>query len=164
MNKILPIIAMLLFGMFIMSSGCHYTPSGPPAVKKTPSLSDTGLSGTSWKWLSSSGGFAGVFISPDKRGYNVSIQFASDSLFSFFRNDTLVETAQYNVSADTDGQPFYAYHISLQNIVHTQYQSDYYPGSGYFNEFVAWLALQGDTLTIQQKVADGYTDRFVLIP
>jgi hypothetical protein len=161
-NKI-PIALILLFGMIVMSSGCHTpTSSGLPAVKKIPSLSDTGLSGTSWKWLYSIGGFSGGEIkSPGTRGYNLKLQFSNDSLFSFLRNDTLIETAQYSISNDSVDYPFYSYHISFQNILITQYAINVL-GDGYQSD--ALIALQGDTLILEKKdVGDGYVDRFILI-
>ena len=159
MVKFLHIAVILLFGVIVMSSGCHTpTPSGPPAPKKIPSLSYTGLSGTSWRWLYSIGQYV---ISPGNHGYNLRMQFKSDSLFSFFRNDTLVETAQYNISADTDAYPFYSYQISFQNILLTQYTINNVLGYGYLSD--AWIALQGDTLILQKKGADGFVDSYILI-
>jgi hypothetical protein len=155
MVKLPHIAVILLFGMIVMSSGCHTpTQSGPAAPKRIPSLSDTGLSGSSWRWISTEGWSVGGIVKPGYPGYNYSLtlQFTDDSVFNFLRADTMVEKAVYHILPDTLADPFY-HLISFKNIK--------YHGYGYLND--AWIAMHGDTLIVALNVTDGNTDNYLLI-
>src|SRR5580693_6281273 len=116
MTKHIYIGLALLF--CIMSTDCHYTPSGPPTPKKIPSLSDSGLTG-SWRWI----GSFGVGNVLPSNNFNLKIEFRDDSLFSFFRNDTLIYTANYRISlVDTE-----SYDLLLDSVKLTKFAT----GIGY---------------------------------
>jgi len=142
MTKLLYIAAIFLFGMIAMSSGCHTpTSSGPPALKKTPSLSDTGLSGTSWNWIYT---WVPSYLNPGNTGLSVKLEFERDSIFNFYRNDTLIETAQYHVFLDTN-------HLDGPWLISFPNSTKFY-GQGYDSLNIIYL--RHDTLIILPIVAD----------
>ena len=57
---------------------------------------ETELTGR-WKWLESTGGFAGTVNNPEKAGYDEIIEFSPGSLFKVFRNDSLTVRSSYYI-------------------------------------------------------------------
>jgi hypothetical protein len=150
---------LFLFGIIVISSGCYNPSSGGPIVtKKIPTLSDTGLSGTSWQWLYSIGGWTGHdSSSPYNSGYNLKIQFTDDSLFGYFRNDTLIETAHYHVFLG-DSTEYYPWQISFKDISLTKFNR----GFGSYGE-ISSIEVSVDTLTIVANTTETYAETYILI-
>jgi hypothetical protein len=155
MTKLLYISIGLLFCM--MSLDCHYSSNGPSAPKRIPSLSDSGITG-SWRWISSQS--QGHIVGPDSPGYqyNIMIKFSDDSMFRFFRSDTLIESANYHIYQDSTG--------SLQDSVLQLDRINLFKlpgvwGSGYLYPSNIYLAQ--DTLLIAPQVSESGLDKFVLI-
>lgn len=61
--------------------------------------SSTGLSGK-WYWLSSSGGIAGITETPESLGIIQITEFEKDSVFRFYRNDTLKIKGSYHIKSN----------------------------------------------------------------
>lgn len=76
--------------------------------------SDTGAEQLigSWRWLNSTGGFAGWTISPDSTGYSERlVRFRPDNSFSAYRADTLFQSGRYSLE-QTDGETIVSYETS----------------------------------------------------
>ncbi len=54
-----------------------------------------------WSWLMSEGGLAGQSHTTESTGYNQTIVFGADSVFEWFRNDSLLARAKYFVGRDS---------------------------------------------------------------
>jgi hypothetical protein len=145
LKKFISLVSIFLFGLLVISSGCHSKKSGPVAPNLTGS----------WKMIHSVGGI------PPLRGDNpdktITIKFTNDSLFRYFKNYTLIETAYYHVFLG-DSTEYYPWQISFKDISLTNFNR----GFGAFGE-PSSIALNGDTLTIVANTTDSYKDTYVLI-
>ena len=54
-----------------------------------------------WSWLMSEGGLAGRRNTPESEGYDQTIVFGADSVFEWFRGDSLLVGATYFVMRDS---------------------------------------------------------------
>jgi hypothetical protein len=61
--------------------------------------SSTGLNGK-WYWLSSSGGIAEITETPESLGIIQITEFEKDSVFRFYRNDTLKIEGSYHIKSN----------------------------------------------------------------
>ena len=64
-----------------------------------PEPEATGLLG-SWQWLSSCGGFGPQCGTPASKGYDQTIVLTADSMFQWFRADSLFLRADFSVTQD----------------------------------------------------------------
>ena len=63
---------------------------------------NTGLIGSTsiigeWNWISSTGGIAGIKYTPETTGEQRRITFDADSVFRFYRNDSLKTESKYHL-------------------------------------------------------------------
>lgn len=50
-----------------------------------------------WRWVKSVGGIAGMTITPQSTGYNLSEEFKADSTFKRFKNDSLIAQGKFSI-------------------------------------------------------------------
>ena len=50
-----------------------------------------------WNWVNSTGGIAGLTITPKTAGYNMSVEYRINKSVYFFRNDTLQNQAKFAI-------------------------------------------------------------------
>ncbi len=81
-NLILTVITVI----FMVS--CH--------KENTNLINSTSLTGE-WSWISSTGGIAGIKYTPETTGEKRRITFDTDSVFRFYRNDTLKIESKYHL-------------------------------------------------------------------
>ena len=55
-----------------------------------------------WNWISSTGGIAGMKYTPETTGEKRKIIFDNDSVFRFYRNDTLKIECKYHILKSSD--------------------------------------------------------------
>lgn len=51
-----------------------------------------------WKWVQSTGGFAGKTITPQSAGYQSSVEFKKDNTVLVYRNDSLTNKAKFTLT------------------------------------------------------------------
>ena len=97
-----------------------------------------------WKWIKSTGGFAGHTITPDSTGYSQEqLRFSTDHKFLFFRADTLVTSGQYSLS-NQRGNIIINYNAATGPDLHDQ-----------------WIEFNNnDTLILKDRCADCYTSTY----
>jgi hypothetical protein len=54
-----------------------------------------------WEWESTSGGLAGLFMTPQTEGYSQTLELRPDSTFTLLRADTVAAQGQYFVGTQT---------------------------------------------------------------
>jgi len=79
---------ILTFIALIMMVSCN--------KENTSSVISTSLTGE-WNWISSTGGIAGIKYTPETTGEKRRITFDTDSVFRFYRNDTLKIECKYHL-------------------------------------------------------------------
>ena len=85
-----------LFGvvLFIALTGCE----------EDPTPAENTIIGK-WRWVSSTGGIAGVTITPASEGYIMFIEFTEDSTYRKYAADTLQFEVLYSIS---EGQSIFS--------------------------------------------------------
>src|SRR6218665_944307 len=69
-----------------------------------------------WKWVQSTGGFAGRTITPQSEGYRSSVEFKRNNTAAFYRNDSLTNQSAFTLNKDkTIFSEDPAYIIKYQN-------------------------------------------------
>ena len=71
---------------------CSTTATGP---------SDEGTIVGEWRWVQSTGGFAGQIITPESAGFQLSYTFFADSTVIFAKCDTALFTSKFQMVGDT---------------------------------------------------------------
>ena len=100
----------------------------------------------SWRWVSSSGGFAGNRITPATAGFNVQFRFSGNQV-TVLRNDSIRGTSTYTLRGD---------------------DITYQPAISVFNfdgsvDTQRLLPLAGDTISLNDPCCDRYSHRFVRV-
>jgi len=97
-----------------------------------------------WKWIKSTGGFAGHTITPDSTGYSQQqLHFSKDHKFLFFQADTLVTSGQYSLS-NQSGNIIINYNAATGSDLPDQ-----------------WIEFnKNDTLILKDRCADCYTSTY----
>ena len=104
----------------------------------------------SWEWIGSSGGIAGVTITPDSEGLSASqIQFRDDKTFSFHRADTLFVEGSYNLRPPED-QTLLDYQVM-------RYQAA--DDRAMFDQLVQ-ISARKDTLALIDFCCDGFSSLY----
>ena len=103
-----------------------------------------------WSWLNSSGGIAGVYLTPESTGYTQRLEFWQDSTARMYRGDTLwwIDTFTVEIRkwiADNTAVPMLVYKHG-----HSVDQ--------YFN-----ISQNGDTLYLYDNVVDGFSHEYLNI-
>ena len=103
------------------------------------------LAGT-WRWISSSGGFAGSTITPATAGFNVQFRFSGNQV-TVLRNDSVRGTSTYTIRGD---------------------EITYQPAISVFNfdgsvDTQSIVPLAGDTVLFSDPCCDRYSHRFVRV-
>lgn len=83
---------LVLAGMGAFFGACS-TSSGPDAE---PLIGD-------WEWVRSTGGIAGLTLTPASEGYTVVLRFASDGRAEWWRDGVLTQSTTYQIVRDTTG-------------------------------------------------------------
>ncbi|RYD92242.1 MAG: hypothetical protein EOP54_21160 [Sphingobacteriales bacterium] len=99
-----------------------------------------------WTWVSSMGGFAGKTTTPQSAGYQAGIEFKRDKTVSFYRNDTLTNTAEFNLAK---GKSIF----SADSAYIIKYKPDAMDQ--------AIIKTKTDTLILADNVYDGFTITYV---
>jgi|WetSurMetagenome_2_1015567.scaffolds.fasta_scaffold06711_8 hypothetical protein len=101
----------------------------------------------SWRWIGSVGGIGGVEVHPPP---TVRITYSPDGLFSYYQNDTLVETTTYTmVRQRTIVTPVSA------DIIHYGDSLRFVPQA---------FRISNDTLRLVDQVIDGYSQVYARMP
>lgn len=92
------ILAILSIAVSLIQNSCTRN-SSPTQITSNDHHSDTTFIG-SWNWMKSTGGFAGVTITPATEGYREKIVLMSDSTFKLYYNDTLNVSTKYYIQRE----------------------------------------------------------------
>ena len=97
-----------------------------------------------WEWVGSSGGIAGVTVTPATEGYTVRFGFSGNQV-NVFRNDSLKTTALFTVRGD---------------------EVTYQPSISVFRfdggiDMQTFVDLPGDTIALRDPCCDRFDHRFV---
>lgn len=84
--------AALLAAWFLSLPGCTGDHAAAPV--------QTGLAG-SWRWISSSGGFAGETITPASAGYTRIVVYYPDGRYEEYRNSAIARSTRYTLVRET---------------------------------------------------------------
>ncbi len=98
-----------------------------------------------WEWQSSTGGFAGNTITPEKEGYTQSLRF-SDNKVALYKNDSLKWETGYSI---TRGSSIYSQEKA--NLI--KYDNGYLPK--------VILKVSQDSLVLADNVYDGYSSLYL---
>jgi hypothetical protein len=137
--------------LFIVLASCNKGGESPITIGHDT----TGTGGTikyteprligKWNWLSSTLSTPSSVITPQTTGYTLDIEFLNDSVFNYYRNDTLILHTSYQI---VKGKSIYDSNIQkLILIKGSQYTESYlFPAS--------------DSLTIRVECLNCYTDQY----
>jgi hypothetical protein len=98
----------------------------------------------SWSWVESSGGIAGVTLTPASTGETMTVRFGPDGVAELARNGALVRSVTFTTGASRDA--------STWTVMYDE------PLFGGFSSQAA--SLSGDTLTLVDDCCDGFVYRF----
>src|SRR5687768_11235483 len=84
---------LMLIAFVFLSSTCKKAMQVPdPELKK--------IFGK-WEWVSTTGGIAGMTITPLSAGHTIRLEFKSDGTYLIYENDSLVNTTRFSFSQST---------------------------------------------------------------
>ena len=124
----------LLLGLLLIA-GCR-SASLEPGIDR--------LSGT-WRWVSSSGGFAGTVVTPESVNYTAQLRF-NGSQVTVLRNDSVKGATTFRIRGDS-----ISYHPPLSVFA--------YGGGIEFQR----VSVSGDTLVLNDPCCDLFTHMFVRV-
>lgn len=125
-----------MYAFLIVFSGCTFTTQ--------PQDEDKSLNGT-WQWTGTSGGIDGRKITPESAGYSMKIVIEEDSRISFFRNDSLQCSCNFQIRKgksiySSDSTDFISYSCPIQEQV---------------------IISEADTLELRDNYYDGFASRYI---
>src|SRR5258705_9482965 len=81
-------VTVVLIAFVFLSSTCKKAMQVPdPELKKILGK---------WEWVSTSGGFAGKNSTPSNAGYDLRIEFKSNSMFVRYKDSTLIDNKKFS--------------------------------------------------------------------
>jgi hypothetical protein len=104
--------------------------------------SDSGILGK-WDWKISSGGLAGVTLTPESTGNTIILELTPDSIYKEYRNDSLIIDSPFHVSSEIVNNAR-KYMIVIEDLEMSQH----------------YELLGNDTLVLTDNVADGFTSKY----
>ncbi|WP_183564314.1 hypothetical protein [Mucilaginibacter sp. SP1R1] len=100
-----------------------------------------------WRWIKSVGGIAGLTITPQTAGYNLTQEFRADSTFSILNNASPAGHGKYSIIKN--------YKYTDQQTINVLKLND---GPG------AWLQIRNDTLFVTDIfISDGFNSSYVRV-
>lgn len=100
-----------------------------------------------WKWIQTTGGFAGVNITPETEGFTRTLVFSEDGHYKFIKNDSVTEEGTYEI-------------IKKKNTIAGEAFVISYSGGRLLEEIIVQ---QNDTLNLQQNVIDGFRNKYTRV-
>lgn len=101
----------------------------------------------SWNWIRTTGGFAGVSLTPQSEGYTMKAVFSRGNSASFYKNDSLIWTSKFTVNKEKT-----IFSEEEMSVIH--YESTRLPQA---------ISIKGDTLTLSDNAYDGFNMSYVKI-
>lgn len=106
-----------------------------------------------WEWIETSGGFAGKIITPAKTGIAYAIEFSTNGIFQYYKNEKLIDKKLFSI---IEGTSIYggekAYIVSYSNV------DSLFRGS-MPNQSVSFSG--SDTLYLKEECHDCFSTVFV---
>ena len=126
------------------------------------------LSG-SWRWTSTSGGFAGDTFTPESEGFEAEFVFKG-STFTFYKDGKKVTSGIYHIDEDEDGG-YYPYYSSFRfRISIAQFEKISKATNGKISflmdprgiiGYISYSGADGQALHLCDDACDGYCSTFV---
>ncbi len=108
-----------------------------------------------WEWVSSTGGFAGMTHTPSGEGYTLRLVFNGNGHLELYQDNALKSRTPFWV---TTPETIPGNTETRDMIIHGQDQ----PASG-FLPCDQYFTIDGNTLTLEDNCADGYTSTFTAV-
>lgn len=103
-----------------------------------------------WEWSHSSGGLAGMVLTPASEGYTITLEFSRDGIFTKFKDGKEIEHRFFEI---TEGESIYSQEL--------QWQIHYYDKPAHAHPIPVSFELNGKELTLMEECYDCFSNYYV---